>query len=143
MRGPECTDVQGGGQLEVQGEGRQTGPGILAGATSIQFSSVQSLSCVQLFATPGTAACQASLSITNSWSLFKLMSIESVMPSSHLISFLRYPFPPLRGTLNFLPQLKKSPVFPSSTRDDSRLPCIAWKGMLTSPSHLERRLVSI
>ena len=51
----------------------------------IQFSSVQSFSCVQLFATPWTAACQASLSITNSWSLPKLMSIESVMPSNHLI----------------------------------------------------------
>ena len=49
------------------------------------FSSVQSLSCVQLFATPWTAARQASLSITNSQSLPKLMSIESVMPSSHLI----------------------------------------------------------
>ena len=50
-----------------------------------QFSSVQSLSCVQLFVTPRTAARQASLSITNSWSLLKLMSIESVMPSNHLI----------------------------------------------------------
>ena len=49
------------------------------------FSSVQSLSCVQLLATPWTAACQASLSITNSWSLLKLMSIESVTPSNHLI----------------------------------------------------------
>ena len=48
----------------------------------IQFSSV---SQVHLFATPWTAACQASLSITNSWSLRKLMSIESVMPSNHLI----------------------------------------------------------
>ena len=44
----------------------------------------QSLSCVQLIATPWTAACQAFLS-TNSWSLLKLMSIESVMPSNHLI----------------------------------------------------------
>ena len=52
--------------------------------------SVQSLSCVQLFVTPWTAACQASLSITNSWSLFKLMSIESVMPSNNLI--LCHPF---------------------------------------------------
>ena len=50
-----------------------------------QFSSVQSLSRVWLFVTPWTAARQASLSITNSWSLFKLMSIESVMPSNHLI----------------------------------------------------------
>ena len=47
--------------------------------------SVQLLSCVQLFATPWTAACQASLSITNSQSFLKLMSIESVMPSSHRI----------------------------------------------------------
>ena len=50
-----------------------------------QFSSVQSLSHVQLFATPWTAALQASLSITHSRSLLKLMSIESVMPSNHLI----------------------------------------------------------
>ena len=45
---------------------------------------VQSLCHVQLFVTPWTAACQASLSITNSWSLLRLMSIESVMPSNHL-----------------------------------------------------------
>ena len=49
------------------------------------FSSVQSLSCVRLLATPWIAACQASLSITNSRSSLKLTSIESVMPSSHLI----------------------------------------------------------
>ena len=49
------------------------------------FNSVQSLSRVQLFATPWTAPCQASLSITNSRSLLKLMSIESAMPSNHLI----------------------------------------------------------
>ena len=49
---------------------------------SVQFSSVQSLSHVRLFATPWTAAHQASLSITNSWSPPKPMSIESVMPSS-------------------------------------------------------------
>ena len=52
---------------------------------SVQFSSVQLLSRVRLFATPWTAARQASLSITNSRSSLKLMSIESVMPSSHLI----------------------------------------------------------
>ena len=51
----------------------------------VQSSSVQSLSHVRLFVTPWTAACQASLSITNSWSLLKLMSIESVMPYNHLI----------------------------------------------------------
>ena len=49
------------------------------------LSSVQLLSHVWPFATPWTAASQASLSITNSWSLFKLMSIKSVMPSNHLI----------------------------------------------------------
>ena len=53
--------------------------------TSSFFSSVQSLSCVPLFATPRTAARQASLSITSSWSLRKLMSIELVVPSNHLI----------------------------------------------------------
>ena len=50
-----------------------------------QFTSVQSLSLVRLFASPWTAACQASLSITSSQSLLKLMSIKSVMPSNHLI----------------------------------------------------------
>ena len=50
-----------------------------------QFNSIQSLSCVWLFAISWTAACQASLSITNSRSLPKLMSIELVMPSNHLI----------------------------------------------------------
>ena len=50
-----------------------------------QFSSVQSLSHVRLFATPWTTAHQASLYITNFWSSHKPMSIESVMPSSHLI----------------------------------------------------------
>ena len=52
-----------------------------------QFNSVQSLSHVQLSAIPGAAARQASLSITNSWSLFKPMSIQSVMPSNHLILY--------------------------------------------------------
>ena len=58
----------------------------------VQFSSVQSLSHVWLFETPWITTHQASLSITNSWSLLKLMSIESVMPSSHLI--LSFPSPP-------------------------------------------------
>ena len=51
------------------------------------FSSVQLLSCVRLFVTPWSAEHQASLSISNSWSLLKLMSIKSVMPSSRLILF--------------------------------------------------------
>ena len=68
----------------------------------ILFSSVQSLSRVRLFVTPWTAARQASLSITNSWSLLKLMSIESVMTSNHLIlcrPLLQPPsiFPNIRG----------------------------------------------
>ena len=53
--------------------------------TDAEFSSVQSLSHVRLFATPWTSAHQASLSITNSWSSPKPLSIESVMPSNHLI----------------------------------------------------------
>ena len=65
----------------------------------LQHGQFSSLSCVQLFATPWTAAHQASLSITNSWSLLKLMSIESVMPSYHLI---------LCGPLLLLPS-----IFPS------------------------------
>ena len=64
----------------------------------VQFSSVQSLSCVQLFATPWIAAHQASLSITNSQRSLKLTSIELVTPSSHLILhrplFLLSPIPP-------------------------------------------------
>ena len=52
---------------------------------SDQFSSIQSLSPVQIFAIPWTAVHRASLSITNSWNLLKFMSIESVMPSNHLI----------------------------------------------------------
>ena len=59
------------------------------------FSSVQSLNRVRLFATPWTAAHQASLSITNSWSLLKLMSTESVMPSNHLILCHPLLLPPL------------------------------------------------
>ena len=53
--------------------------------SSLQFSSVQSISHVRLFAIPWNTAHQPSLSITNSWSLSKLMSTESVMPSNHLI----------------------------------------------------------
>ena len=59
-----------------------------------QFSSVQSFSCVHLFVTPWTAAHQASLSITNSQGLLKLMSIESVMPSNDLILCHTLFFPP-------------------------------------------------
>ena len=68
------------------------------GLTHMTFSpfsnSVQLLSCVQLFSIPWTAARQASLSITNSLSLLKLMSIESVMPSNHLILYRPLLLPP-------------------------------------------------
>ena len=71
----------------------------------VRFSSVQSLSRVRLFVTPWTTACQASLSITNSQTLPKLMSVESVMPSNHLIlcrPLLLLPsvFPNIRVFLN-------------------------------------------
>ena len=80
---------------------------------TVQFSSVQSLSRVWLLATPWIAACQASLSITNTRRSLKLMSIESVMPSSHLI---------LCRTLLFLPPI------PPSIRvisNESTL-CMSW-----------------
>ena len=60
-------------------------PQMLQEPILVELSSVQSLSCVQLFATPWTAAHQASLSITNSRSSLRFMSVKSVMPSSHLI----------------------------------------------------------
>ena len=67
-------------------------------AKLLRLSSVHLLSCVQLFATPWIAARQASLSITNSWSSLRLTSMESVMPSSHLILcrplLLLLPLPP-------------------------------------------------
>ena len=70
-------------------QGNLPDPGIETGSHALQVdslpSSVHSLSCVQVFAAPWTAACQASLFITNSRSLFKLMCIKSVMPSNHLI----------------------------------------------------------
>ena len=64
------------------------------GLDAMIFSSVQLLSRVRLFATTWTAARQASLSIINSWSLLKLLSFESVMPSNHLILCRPLLFPP-------------------------------------------------
>ena len=76
-----------------------TSPVLSGGFFTTQFSSVQSLSRVRLFATPWITAHQASLSITNSRSSLKLRSIESVMPSSHLILcrplLLLSPIPPI------------------------------------------------
>ena len=83
------------------------------GWVSYQFSSAQSLGSVQLFATPWTAACQASLTIINSQSLLKLLSIESVMPYNHLI---------LCCPLLLLPS-----IFPSIRIFSSEsLVCIRW-----------------
>ena len=85
----------------------------LISSASVQFSSVQSLSSVQLFATPWTAACQASLSITISWSSLKLTSIESVVPSSHLILCR--------------PLLLLSPIPPSiKVFSSESAPCMRW-----------------
>ena len=77
------------------------------------FISVQSLSRVQLLATPWTAAFQASLSITNSWSLLRLMSIESLMPSKHLILYC-----PLLLLLSIFPSMR---VFSNES-----VLCIRW-----------------
>ena len=79
-----------------------------------QFSSVQSLHHVRLFATPWTAARQASLSFTNFWSLLKLMSIASEMPSNHLI--LRCP---LILSLSIFPSIR---VFSNESVLHSRWP---------------------
>ena len=77
------------------------------------ISPVQSLSHVQIFVTPWTAACQASLSITNSWNLLELMSVELVMPPNHLI---------LCHPLLLLPS-----IFPSiRVFSDESAFCIRW-----------------
>ena len=90
-------------------------------APHVKFSSVQSLSRVRLFTNPWTAACQASLSITNSRSSPKLMSNESVMPSSHLI--LCRPFLLL-------------PPIPPSIRVFSNESLFAWGGQSIGVSAL-------
>ena len=94
--------------------------------------SVQSLSCVRVFATPWTAAHQASLSITNSGSLLRLMSIKSVMPSNHLI---------LCHPLLLLPSISPSiRVFSSESVLHSRWP--KYFSFSISPSNEYSRLIS-
>ena len=101
---------------------------------SLKFSSFQSVSCVWLFATPWTAACQASLSITNSQSLLKLMSIESVMPSNHLI---------LCCPLLLLPWIFCSiRVFPSESALRMRWPNYWSFSFSISPSNEHTGLIS-
>ena len=106
-----------------------------------KFSSVQSLSAVQLFATPWTAACQVSLSITNSQNPPKPMSIESVMPSSHLIlchPLLLLPsiFPSIRdfsneSALQSVGVSASTSVLPMNTQDWSPL---GWTGGISLQS---------
>ena len=99
-----------------------------------QFSSVQSLSCVRLFVTPWIAANKASLSITNSWSLLKLMPIESVMPSSHLI---------LCCPLLLLPPIPPSiRVFSNESTLHMRWPKYWSFSFSISPSNEHRGLIS-
>ena len=110
---------------------------------SVQFSSFQSLSHVRLFVTPWTVACQASLFITNSWSLLRLMSIESVMPSNHLI--LCHPlllppsiFPSIRVFSN---ESVLCIRWPKYWRFISKpIPTYSPKGLHRTPSALQRML---
>ena len=88
MRKPRGQHVPGG-----DGQEPRIDTTVAVSSPPTKFSSIQSLSHVRLFATTWTAARQASPSIINSWSLLKLMSVESVMPSHHL--FLCHPLLPL------------------------------------------------
>ena len=98
------------------------------------FSSVQSLSHVRLFVTPWTAARQASLSTTNSQSLLKLMSIESVMPSKHLILCR-----PLLLLPSILPSIR---VFSNESVLHIRWPKYRSFSFNISPSNEHSRLIS-
>ena len=98
------------------------------------FLVVQLLICVQLFATPWTTAYQASLSITNSWSLRKLMSIESVMPSNHLILCCPLLLPP-----SMFPSIR---VFSSESVLHIRCPKYWSFSFIISPSNEHPGLIS-
>ena len=100
----------------------------------MSFSSVQSLSHVQPFVTPWTAACQASLSITNSWSLLKLMSVESVMPPNHLILCCPLFHPP-----SIFPSIR---VFSSESVLHIRWPKYWCSSFSISPSNEHSGLIS-
>ena len=110
-----------------------------------EFSSVQSLSCVQLFVTPWIAARQASLSITNSQSSLKLMCIESVIPSSHLILcyplLLLPPIPPrIRVFSNESTLCIRWPKYWNfsfsfiPSKEHSGLICLEWTGWISLQS---------
>ena len=102
--------------------------------TSRSFSSVQSLSHVQLFAVPWTAARQASLSITNSWSFVKLISMESMMPSNHLILCRPLHLPP-----SIFPNIR---VFSNGSVLQIRWPKYWSFGFTISPSNEYSGLIS-
>ena len=104
--------------------------------TIVISQSGQSLSCVQLFETPWTAACQASLSITNSWGLLKLMSIKSVMPSSHLI-FCH----PLLHLPSIIPSMREQ-FFSNESVLPIRWPKYQTFSFSISPSNEYSRLIS-
>ena len=120
---------------------------------NLEFTSAESLSHVRLFATPWIAACQASLSITNYWSLLKLMSIESVMPSSHLILCCLFSsYPKSLPALGSFPMSQLFPwrcqsigvsalasVLPKYTEDWSTL---EWNGWISLQSKGHSRVFS-
>ena len=107
---------------------------MLCASLNKTFCSVQLLSHVRLFATPWNAACHASLSITSSWSLLKIMSIELVMPSNHLILCR-----PLLFLPSILPTIRSFPVSQFFTSGGQKY----WSFSLSiSPSNEHPGLVS-
>ena len=117
------------------------------------ISSVQSLSCVRLFVTPWTAARQASLSITNSCSLLKLMSIESVIPSNHLILCHPLLCPP--SIYSSIRVFQMNPFFGSGgqsigvsastsvlSTNTQDLPPLGWTGWISLQSRDSQRVFS-
>ena len=104
------------------------------GWREVQFSSVQSLSCVRFFGTTWTATRQASLSITNSWSLLKLRSMESVMPFNHLVLCC-----PLLLLPSIFPSIR---VFSNELVFHIRLPKYLSFSFSTSPSNEYSGLIS-
>ena len=115
---------------------------VVLGALFIRHQSVQSLSHVRLFVTPWITAPQASLSTTNSWSLLKLMSMESVMPSNHLILCHPLLLPPIPPSIKVFPNESiftrgdqsigvwaSASVLPMNTRDWSPLGCTGWTSL--------------
>ena len=109
-----------------------TGLPVMPAISSSQFSS-DAQSCLTL-CNPWTAACQASLSITNSWSLLKLMSIESVMPSNHLILCC-----PLLLLPSIFPSIR---VFPNESALRIRWPKSWSFSFSISPSNEHSELIS-